>query len=147
MPDKNSEREIVLAVLPAAEDCVLLEKILHGQDWKIRFVHGLRRLPASQLTSVAVVLTEARLPGGREWKDILIDLQRAPTPPPLIVVDRLANESLWAEVLNLGGYDVLSKPFDSNEVVHCISAACNFRKRAPSLVSSPFAEKAHCHVA
>ena len=147
MPDDALDRDIILAVLPSAEDCVLLEKILSARGWKIRFVDGLRRLSPSQLASAAVVLTEARLPGRRGWKNILYELQRAPAPPPLIVVDRLASEALWAEVLNLGGYDVLSKPLDATEVLHCVEAACNFRKRGPSFTPAAFADKAHCHVA
>jgi DNA-binding response OmpR family regulator len=45
-------------------------------------------------------------------------------PPPLIVSDRLADEQLWAEVLSLGGYDLLMKPFDAKEVHHAVSTAC-----------------------
>jgi Protein of unknown function (DUF2934) len=45
-------------------------------------------------------------------------------PPPLIVADCLADERLWAEVLNLGGYDLLAKPFDANGVLQVVSAAC-----------------------
>ncbi len=37
---------------------------------------------------------------------------RAEIALPLIVTDRLANEALWSEVLNLGGYDVVAKPFE-----------------------------------
>jgi hypothetical protein len=32
------------------------------------------------------------------------------------VTFRTADERLWAEVLNLGGYGVLAQPFDANEV-------------------------------
>ena len=44
--------------------------------------------------------------------------------PALIVVARVGDERLWAEVLNLGGYDVLAKPLDPAEVDYVISAAC-----------------------
>jgi len=84
------------------------------------------------LAAVAAVLTEAHLPDGRGWKDILRKLERTPNPPPLIVTDRLANEALWSEVLNLGGYDVLAKPFEKREVLHVVTMASAFRlKRMP----------------
>jgi DNA-binding response OmpR family regulator len=38
-------------------------------------------------------------------------------PPLLIVSSRLADEHLWAEALNLGVFDVLAKPFQSEEVL------------------------------
>jgi DNA-binding NtrC family response regulator len=41
----------------------------------------------------------------------------------LIVTDRLADERLWAEVLNLGGYDLLLKPFDPEELLRVVSSA------------------------
>jgi DNA-binding response OmpR family regulator len=50
----------------------------------------------------------------------------------------LADEALWAEVLNLGGYDVLTKPFDPKEVHHAVSMACGFRRRkSATFTSSP----------
>jgi DNA-binding response OmpR family regulator len=43
--------------------------------------------------------------------------------PLLIVTSRSADDALWAEVLNLGGYNVLAKPFDSREVFHVVANA------------------------
>jgi len=43
------------------------------------------------------------------------------------VADRLADDALWAGVLNLGGYDVLAKPFNAKEVLHAVTAAWYFR--------------------
>jgi len=48
----------------------------------------------------------------------------AAAPPLLIVASRLADERLWAEVLNLGGYDVLLKPFEPAELRRVIGNAC-----------------------
>jgi len=63
---------------------------------------------------VPVVVTERDLPAGN-WKDVLAAIQRLPQTPLLIVTARLADEHLWAEVLHLGGYDVLSQPFQVAE--------------------------------
>jgi DNA-binding response OmpR family regulator len=43
--------------------------------------------------------------------------------PVLVVTSNVADESLWAEVLNLGGYDVLAQPFDGEEVARVIGSA------------------------
>lgn len=48
---------------------------------------------------------------------------RLTTPPNLIVFSRLADESLWAKVLNLGGFDVLMMPFEPEEVLRVTFAA------------------------
>ena len=39
------------------------------------------------------------------------------------MASRLADEAFWAEVLNLGAYDVLMKPFDATEVFRVVSLA------------------------
>jgi hypothetical protein len=58
-----------------------------------------------------------------EWQALLADLADFPSPPALIVCSRLADERLWAKVLNLGGYDLLPKPFDAAEVLQvCFQA-------------------------
>lgn len=48
-----------------------------------------------------MVICEARLPDGT-WKEVLDLAQRQPRPPYLIVTFSLADDRLWAEVLNLG---------------------------------------------
>jgi hypothetical protein len=46
-------------------------------------------------------------------------------PPKLIVSSRLADHRLWAEVLNLGGFDLLMTPFENEEVLRVTRAARN----------------------
>jgi len=70
----------------------------------------------------AVVICDAVLSDG-SWQLILERTQAMICPPPVIVVSRLADEYLWAQVLNFGGYDVLEMPFDGPEVVRVVAAA------------------------
>ena len=44
-------------------------------------------------------------------------------PPMFIVTSRLADDALWAEVLNVGGYDLLLKPFRAEEVIRMVHVA------------------------
>ena len=69
-----------------------------------------------------VIVCERDLPDGT-WKDVLEIAASIPQPPPVIVTSRLADDYLWAEVLNLGGYDVLAKPFDPREVARTLKLA------------------------
>jgi DNA-binding response OmpR family regulator len=63
-----------------------------------------------------LVICERSLSDG-DWKALL------GKTPRLIVTSRVADEALWAEVLNLGGYDVLSQPFDEFEVRRVVAMA------------------------
>lgn len=60
-----------------------------------------------------------------DWRELLSDLQAEQQMPPLIVSSRLADDRLWAEVLNLGGYDLLTKPFVAAEVSRVVKLAAH----------------------
>jgi len=63
------------------------------------------------------------------WRLLVREMGELASPPALIVSSRLADERLWAEVLNLGGYDVLSTPFDRREVLRaCFLAWQNWER-------------------
>jgi len=69
-----------------------------------------------------IILCECKLPDGN-WSEILNRISGAAEEPLLIVTSRVADVSLWAEVLNLGGYDLLAKPFSRQEVRHVLTSA------------------------
>ena len=73
-------------------------------------------------TPPRVVVCERDLPDGT-WRDVLAAAGSLRCPPPVIVTSRLADDRLWAEVLNLGGYDVLAKPLDAQELTRTLSLA------------------------
>jgi DNA-binding response OmpR family regulator len=114
---------ILLLVSPYPDDHLLLPGILNGPDWQWHKSQGCREaLELLESHAVTVLLCERDQPDGR-WQDLLEGAAKRAAPPSLIVFSRLADEYLWAEVLNLGGYDVLIKPFDSKEVLRVTSSA------------------------
>lgn len=90
---------------------------------------------------VAVVICNSDLwPGS--WRDILKHTENWSAPPNLIVASRLADEALWAEALNLGAYDALAKPYDSDEVKRVVSGAWHnwLRRHQGGVVVRPIQE-------
>ena len=69
-----------------------------------------------------VIVCNSRLPDGT-WEDVLGAIATQTVRPRLIVASRHADERLWAEVLNLGGFDVLANPCDNREVVRSVEMA------------------------
>lgn len=69
-----------------------------------------------------IIVCECALPDG-SWGEILHQIAGVGEKPLLIVASRSLDKSLWAEVLNLGGYDVLSMPFNRQEVRHVLTSA------------------------
>jgi hypothetical protein len=76
--------------------------------------------------SVPVLLCERDHADGN-WEDLLTATAKLPAPPNLIVFSRLADESLWAMVLNLGGFDVLITPFEPEEVLRVTFSTTSLR--------------------
>ncbi len=62
-----------------------------------------------------VILTEAHLADG-SWTDVLEVAGGFAYRVPVIVTDPHADARLWGEVLNQGGYDLLTQPFYAPEV-------------------------------
>lgn len=71
---------------------------------------------------ISIVLCEHDLPSG-SWTELLDFAEGLQAPPPVIVTSRVADERMWAEVLNLGGYNVLARPLDSEEVIRTVTSA------------------------
>jgi DNA-binding response OmpR family regulator len=116
------ENITLLTISPIQEDHRSLEKILDGDDWTIQGASSLREATTLLRERPSLIFCEKDLPDG-SWKDVFQEAGGLDHPPPLVVVSRHADEQLWAEVLNLGGYDVLLKPFDKSEVCRVMGMA------------------------
>lgn len=116
----------VLAILPDLSDRVSLFRIFDHSNWKLHLAGDSQEAQAAlRDLQVSAVICESRLPDGC-WKDVLSQTLAMADPPPVIVTDRLAASSLWAEVLSMGGYDLLMKPFDQTEVYRVVGLAWLF---------------------
>jgi DNA-binding response OmpR family regulator len=122
MTEINS-RVHVLVVSPAEADHAALARILGHSAWEFGTAQTVEEAVSFLLHHpVQVVLCDRALPDG-DWKDMLAAIAGLADPPQLIVTSRDADDRLWAEVLNIGAYDVLVKPFHPKEVFRTIGLA------------------------
>jgi DNA-binding response OmpR family regulator len=113
----------VLAVSDSEADHDCLDEIFRHSKWRMLSARSCREaFEILESNRIPVVVCECALPDG-SWKSLLNRFAQWPDEPLLVVSSRQADDRLWAEVLNLGGYDVLAKPFDRAEVVRVIGAA------------------------
>ncbi len=133
--DVSAERAVhVLVVSAAEEEHRFLRHLFDHTNW---FIHTARCCgEAAELLrgrTIPVVLCDYDLPDG-SWRNMLSVIESSQLPALLIVASHRADDFLWAEVLNLGGYDVLMKPYEPSEVVRVVSLAWlhwkNLRERA-----------------
>jgi DNA-binding response OmpR family regulator len=124
--DEASQAEktvTVLAISPIGEDHLFLANIFSHSNWQLRIAGSWREaLALLGRQRIPILICERELPDAT-WKEVLAQLTPMADRPLLIVSSRLADESFWAEVLNLGAYDVLMKPFDATEVFRVVSLA------------------------
>jgi DNA-binding response OmpR family regulator len=104
-------------------DRMLVHDVFRRAGWRLFEARDRRHaLACLDRHPVQVVLAGAEAPRW-SWKRILSDLRQRVHPPQLIVTSRTADDSLWAEVLNIGGYDVLARPFEVDELERVIASA------------------------
>jgi DNA-binding NtrC family response regulator len=150
MVEGSNERVSLLAVLPDPTDRDSLCGMIRHSNWTLDFANTYEDARAVLRGGAGrPIVTESCLPGGFGWRDLLQLTKAIQSEPPLIVTGKLADERLWAEVLNEGGYDVLTKPFEQEEVFRIVSYAwrswkdrarhATERKPSTSAASMPFA--------
>jgi DNA-binding response OmpR family regulator len=134
---------VILSIIPSREDRMSLREILRESEWKTFECHDLSGTQPL-LASANVVLCDEELPQGG-WKDVLRQTQELDIPPMLVVTSCRADDCLWAEVLNCGGYDLVSKPFRIEEVLNTVRAALSVPRprRQSSLRASNGGSVAH----
>jgi DNA-binding NtrC family response regulator len=121
-PGFETPLKAVLSVSPNDEDRASLERIVKF-NWTViasatvdSALSVLREIP------IPIVICDCDITSGT-WEDMLDHISLLPDPPLLIVTSRLTDERLWAKAVNLGAWDVLVKPFDTEEVTRIVSFA------------------------
>jgi len=117
-------------VSPVEDDHQALQTIFGRLKWSRHGVPTLAKARAwiGQFGPPAVIICERQLSDGL-WKQLFEETEALPQPPKFIVASRQADEYLWAEVLNMGGHDVLSIPFEQAEVSRVVLYASEFWHR------------------
>jgi DNA-binding NtrC family response regulator len=113
----------LLTVSGCEDDHQRLREIFADVRWNLISVRTIEEaIEASSAVTVPVLICEQTLPDG-DWRTLLGRIASLRRPPRVVVCSRLADEPLWAEVLNVGGWDLLAKPFLPPEVFHVVSSA------------------------
>jgi DNA-binding response OmpR family regulator len=123
-PGIETALKVLLSISPGDEDCVFLERIFKSEWTVIGSATLAAALAVLREMPVPIVMVDCN-PTSGAWKEVLDCISFLPDPPLLILTSRLADERLWAEALNLGAWDVLAKPFQSEEAIR--AAACAWR--------------------
>src|SRR6476660_9011287 len=92
-------------------------------NWSMRqFQTCQQALAFLRQNPLPLIISWCEMPDGN-WKDLLRQLPLLTKPPLLAVSYRPTGRCFWSEVISLGGYDVLVKPFGAPDVFRLVSLA------------------------
>lgn len=124
---ESSENGIgVLAVTVSRADSDLLETTVRAAGWKLAIASDCESASATlRNREFPVVLYDRDLPH-RNWRECMPPLLDVPRPPCIILASAVNDSYLWHEVVQLGGYDVISKPLRPEQIVAAVRRAWLF---------------------
>ncbi len=118
-------RSRILCISGHPDDARRLSEMLHALPLVLDQVGSVQQARAQlQVHEYDAVLTEATLPDGK-WLDVLHLVRESPREMAVIVTDPKADTRLWAEILNLGAFDLLTQPYHEPEVRRILYNACS----------------------
>jgi len=131
----------ILSISACAEDHAILRRLLRGRSCRIESADSCEKaLQRLRKCQVSIVICDCTLPDGT-WHNMLDHLDCCVARPLFIVISSLTTAGLWGEVLNLGAFDVIAKPFDRQEVRYVLGTAylhiLHVRARAAVRALSP----------
>lgn len=122
--DEEGRRLEVLTINKYKKDCAALRSIMRHTNWVYHCAHSLEEaLQSLKNHYVPVVMSSQELPDGT-WKDVIAAVHSFPIPPKVLIYSDRQDTAFLMDVLNAGGYDVILKPLDRDEVLRLITLAC-----------------------
>lgn len=113
----------ILSISRASEDHDSLRHILSEPAWLMTAAFSCQQAIACLCRDrVGVIVCDCHLPDG-SWRDILSHIAELTEPSAVVVTSGAFGANFRAEVRGLGGYDVLSKPFQAEEVNRVVNGA------------------------
>lgn len=121
---QTPQRVELLVISGCEQDFLSLQSILIHTKWLAHWVAD--RHEAMLFLSdhpVPVVVCPEELPDAT-WREMLAATRELANPPKVLVYSGRTAQVLGIEVLDAGGYDLLSTPLQRDEVLRAISLAC-----------------------
>jgi DNA-binding NtrC family response regulator len=140
MTSQNSQTTHILLVGQTQRDYVLLAECFPGNRWHLTGAAGARSgLEIIGGNHIDVVISDMFLPDGA-WSDLCRNRYAYENYPPVVVASESLDARLWADALSRGAYDVLVKPYSTEEVLYVVRNACltRFASRERSHTSPCF---------
>ena len=120
---QSGDKIRVLAVTSNALDRISLEGIAARAHWNLKLAPNCETAAAAlKHRPPAVIICDRDLPH-IEWRETLRFLSLHAPASPIVVISPDTDDRFWLEVIERGGYDVITRPFHENRVVTTVRQA------------------------
>jgi len=126
----------VLIVTSRAEDVAELSSILEGTPWELTDASHAEDAAAALKVASAPILLFDRDAAGPSWQKTMRELIKSRRSACVVLLSSVADQYLWEEVVQHGGFDLLSRPFRKETVLSTlVFAYAHCRTPWPKAVS------------
>ena len=116
----------VLAVMAKDSDRQVLSQIGEKAKWHIEFASNYESaVELAGRRKFAVILCDRDLSSAFNWREAVQKLAGIAPGSCVMLTSPVNDDVLWQEVIDRGGYDVLTKPFHEERVVRSVRFACS----------------------
>jgi DNA-binding NtrC family response regulator len=120
----DAEQLTVSVLLAFGNEQPQLSRILKHSKWKVHTAECVEEaLCYLRDNCFSIVICPYAVRGQFPWKQLETEISKLTPPPRLIVTNPHPEDALWAEVLNLGAYDVVTGPYEARSVFHVLACA------------------------
>ena len=132
----ESGRITLLAALSSPTHREVLSNLASRCGWDLRTPDGSAAVRSTlESASAPIVFWDRDLPE-MDWREAFSVVRRSRRGQCAILISPVTDDYLWQAVIELGGYDVLTRPLQEQKVLEMVSAAWLYWKT--SYETSPF---------
>lgn len=122
----DSSRITILGVVEALSDRDLLHQISQRNEWQLTLVPTSGAARETLKTAKPQIIFVDRDIDGVDWRFGVSSLAAASCGACVLLISRVIDEYLWNEVVANGGYDVIRKPLNENDVLRNVKLAWSY---------------------
>jgi len=117
----------LVAITDTAEDTAALRQIAGDFRWKVSIVSSCQAAIAALSEQPTPLVICDRDLSGEDWRDVLAKIAALPQAVCVLLASRVVDDYLWRQVIRHHGYDVVSKPFQPEELRRAVTFAWSWR--------------------
>lgn len=127
----------LLAILADAPDQEKVKEFTGCNHWGLNLVSAVESAAASVGAEMPPVVLLDRDVAGQDWRESVRMLSSSRPAPAVILASHVVDQYLFTELVHHGGYDVISKPLQVDELRRALGLAFSFWKnqRAPKALA------------